>query len=147
MKVLFIQDVPRVGKRGEVKEVSDGYVRNMLLPKKLVVIATPEVIAKQKRAEEEIRVEKQIQTDLFQKNLRAVKGMAVTIRAKANDKGHLFKAIHEKDIVEALKKEHQVRIAPEYIHLAHPIKEIGTFIATAEAMGLVEEITISIVSA
>lgn len=116
----------------------------MLLPKRLAVIATPEVIAKLKKEASESRAQKEIQSDLFKKNLRAVKGMEVTISVKANEQGHLFKAVHEKDIVVALNKTHGVRIAPEYIHLKEPIKKIGTFTATAEAMGLTEEITIVI---
>lgn len=146
MKVIFLKNVPKVAKINDIKEQPDGYVRNFLVPKGFAIIATPEAIKRLERAQNEIRVSKEIQTDLFKKNLRAVEGMAVTISAKANDKGHLFQAIHAKDIVEALKKEHQVRIAPEYISIANPIKELGTFKAIAEAMGIKEEITVNVVS-
>ncbi len=107
-------------------------------------MATPEAIKKLERAQSEIRVEREVQTDLFKKNLKAVDGMQVSITAKTNGKGSLFKAIHEKDIADALKREHQVFIAEEYIHLSAPIKQTGKFIATIEAMGMKEDVTVNV---
>ncbi len=145
MKVIFIKDVPKVGRKDEVKDQPDGYVRNFLLPKKFAILATPEAIKKIERAKNEIRVGREVQTDLFKKNLRAVDGMAVTIRAKTNDQGSLFKAIHEKDITNALKKEHQVIIAEEYVHIESPIKQNGEFKVLVEAMGIKEYVTVSVI--
>ena len=145
MKVIFLKNVPKVAKIGEIKDQPDGYVRNFLLPKKFAVLATPEAIKKIERAKNEIRVEREVQTDLFKKNLKAVDGMTVTIKAKTNDQGSLFKAIHEKDITDALKREHQVRISEEYVHISSPIKQNGTFQVLVEAMGIKEYVTVNVI--
>lgn len=125
MKVIFLKDVPRVGKKDEVKEVSDGYAANMLLPRKLAVVATPKAIAELERSKKELKVEREIQDDLLTKNLEEIKGKIITIKSKANEKGHLFSSIHKKEILEAMKKEHRTEIGEEYIMLDKPIKEIG----------------------
>ena len=145
MKVIFIKNVPHVGKINDIKDQPDGYVRNFLLPKKFAVLATPDAIKKLERTLSEVRIGKEVQTDLFKKNLKAVDGMTVTIKAKTNGQGSLFKAIHEKDITEALRKEHQVRIAEEYVHIPTPIKSNGTFAVTIEAMGIKETITVNVI--
>ena len=146
MKVIFIKNVPKVGKIGEIKEQPDGYIRNFLLPKKFAILATPEAIKRIEQSKNEIRVEREVQTDLFRKNIQAINGMTVTIVAKTNEQGSLFKAIHEKDIVEALKKEHRVIIAEEYIKIPGHIKSNGTFKIGVEAMGVKEQITLNVVS-
>lgn len=147
MKVIFTKNVPRVGKIGEIKDQPDGYVRNFLLPKGMAVIATPVAIKKLEQEKNEIRVGKEVQTDLLKKNLAAVNGLGVTITAKTNEQGSLFKAIHSKDISEALKKQCHVNISEEYIKLPTPIKQNGTFEILVEAMGLSEKITVNIVKA
>jgi len=145
MKVIFVKDVPRIGRKNDVKEMPDGYVRNFLLPRALAIIATPEALKKLERSKSEIVVEKALQGDLFKKNLRAVAGVGVTIAVKTNEQGHLFSAVHEKDIAEALKKEHRAIIDEEFIKLSEPIKFTGTFTVFVEALGMKEEITVNVV--
>ena len=144
MKVIFIKKVPKVGNINEIKEQPDGYVRNFLLPKGFAIIATPEAIKKLERTQNEVRVVKEVQTDLFKKNLRAVSGVGVALSAKANEQGSLFKAIHQKDIAEALKKQHQITIAEEFIRLAEPIKHTGEYSVSIEAMGMKESIVVTV---
>lgn len=147
MKVIFIKKVPKVGNIGDVKEQPDGYVRNFLLPKGFAVLATPDAVKKLQQKADQIRVVKEVQTDLFRKNLRAVNGVGVTISVKANEKGSLFKAVNKRDIVEALKKQHQITIDEGFIHLAEPIKHAGEFPISVEAMGMREEIVVKVVAA
>ncbi|MBP6884355.1 MAG: 50S ribosomal protein L9 [Candidatus Pacebacteria bacterium] len=147
MKVIFIKKVPKVGNIGEVKDQPDGYVRNFLLPKGLAIVATPQEIKKLEQSRNEIRVEKEIQGDLFKKNLMAIKGVDITIPVKTNDKGSLFKAIHESDIALALKKQCHITISPEFIKLPAPIKQNGTFNIKIEALGMSEVITVQIIKA
>lgn len=146
MKVIFIKKVPKVGNINDIKEQPDGYVRNFLLPKGYAIIATPEAIKKLEAKQSEVRVTKEIQTDLFKKNLEAVAGKAVTIKAKANPQGSLFKAISAKDIAEALKKQHQVTIDPEFLSLPEPVKHAGEFSVGVSALGIKQTITVSIVA-
>ena len=127
MKVIFLKDVPRVGKRYDIKEVNGGYATNFLFPQKLALPATPKAIAELEKKQKEIVVEREMQESLLIKNLEEIKGKTITIKGKANDKGHLFSAIHKKEIIEAMQAENRVEIGEEFIMLDKPIKEIGEF--------------------
>jgi len=125
MRVIFLKDVPRVGKKYDVKDVNDGYAMNFLLPRKLAEAATPKAIAELEQKKKNIQIEKEIQTELLLKNLEEIKGKVVTMRGKANEKGSLFQAIHAKEIVDAMASEHHIQIALNCIALDKPIKETG----------------------
>ena len=127
MKVIFLQDVPRAGKRYDIKDVSDGYAINFLFPKKLAQPATKKTIAELERKKKTIEIEKEVQMDLLMKNLEEIKGKVVHIKTKADDKGHLFSGIHKKEIIEAMQTEHHAEISEEFITLEKPIKEVGEF--------------------
>ena len=126
MRVIFLQDVPRVGKRHDVKDVNDGYAMNFLLPRKLAEVANPKNLAELERRKKEIVVEKEIQVDLLEKNLEELAGKVVHLKAKADDKGHLFAGIHKKEIAEALARE-RMQVSEEYIDLEKPLKTLGEF--------------------
>ena len=127
MKVIFLQDVPRVGKRHDVKDISDGYAVNFLFPRKLAEPATAKALAALEQRKKNIQIEREVQEDLLLKNLEEIKGKVVHIRAKADEKGHLFQGIHPKEIVEAMKTEHRADISEEFIVLPKPVKELGEF--------------------
>lgn len=127
MKVIFLQDVPRVGKKYDIKEVNDGYAMNFLVPRKLAEMATPRAVALLESRKREIVVEREVQESLLLKNLEEIKSKIVTIKGKANDQGHLFSAIHKKEIVEAMKNQHHADVSEEFIVLEKPIKEVGEF--------------------
>ncbi|HNW71894.1 MAG TPA: 50S ribosomal protein L9 [Candidatus Paceibacterota bacterium] len=127
MKVIFLKDVPRVGKRNEVKEVNDGYAVNFLFPRKLAESATPSAISELEKRKKEIIIEKEVQETLLEKHLSEIKGKVITLKAKADEKGHLFSAIHKKEISEELKKEHKAEIGEEFMILEKPVKELGEF--------------------
>jgi len=125
MKVIFLQDVPRVGKKYDIKEVNDGYATNFLLPKKFAEIATPKTIALLEIRQKEIVIEREVQESLLLKNLEEIQGKSVTIKAKADEKGHLFSGIHKKEIIKEMKTQHHADISEEYLVLEKPIKEVG----------------------
>jgi large subunit ribosomal protein L9 len=125
MKVIFLHDVPKVGKKYDTKEVNDGYAVNFLLPRKLAVTATPKALAELQMTKKEIAIEREVQESLLNKNLESIKGKTVTIKGKTNELGHLFSAIHKKEIIEAMKKQQNVDIGDEFIILEKPIKEAG----------------------
>ncbi|KKR70315.1 MAG: 50S ribosomal protein L9 [Candidatus Nomurabacteria bacterium GW2011_GWB1_40_7] len=127
MKVIFLQDVPRVGKRHDTKEVNDGYAMNFLIPRKLAEVATPKTIAELEKRKKNIEIEREVQEDLLMKNLEEIKGKVLNIKAKTDEKGHLFSGIHKKEIVEEMKKQNHADIAEEFIVLEKPIKEVGEF--------------------
>lgn len=125
MKVIFLHDVPRVGKKYDVKDISDGYAMNFLLPRKLAELATPKAIVELEKRKKNIEIEREVQESLLLKNLEAIKGQTVTIKAKTDEKGHLFSKIHIKEIVEAMKAQNHADIGEEFILLDKPIKEAG----------------------
>ncbi|MFH1201010.1 MAG: 50S ribosomal protein L9 [bacterium] len=127
MKVIFLQDVPRVGKKYDIKEVNDGYAMNFLLPRKLAEMATPKAITLLEMCQKEIVIEREVQESLLLKNLEEIKDKTIIIKAKADEKGHLFSGIKSKEIVEEMKTQHHADIAEEFIVLEKPIKEIGEF--------------------
>ena len=125
MKVIFLQDVARVGKRHDIKEINDGYAMNFLFPRKLAELATPKAVSELEKRKKNIEIEREVQEELLLKNLEEIKGKVVHLKAKADEKGHLFSKIHNKDIVDEMKREHHADINEEFIVLEKPIKEIG----------------------
>lgn len=135
MKVIFLKDVPRVGKKHDIKDMNDGYAVNFLFPRKLAEIATLKAIAQLEKNKKEILVEREIQEELLVKNLEEIKGKLIVIKGKTNEKGSLFSAIHKKEIIEAMKKEHRAEVNEEFLMLEKPIKEIGDFEIPIEIRG------------
>jgi len=127
MRVIFLQDVPRVGKKHDIKEINDGYVMNFLIPRKLAEVATPKAIAELEKRKKNIEIERAVQEDLLMKNLEEIRGKIITIKAKADEKGHLFSGIRKKEIVEEMKKQNHADINEKFIALEKPIKEIGEY--------------------
>ena len=99
---------------------------NFLLPRKLAQVATPHSLKQLEERKKEIIVEKEIQEELLEKNLEELKSKIVTIRAKADEKGHLFSGIHKKEIAEALS-EMRIAIGEDFIDLEKPLKTLGEF--------------------
>lgn len=141
MKVLFLKDVGGVAQRNTVKEVSDGYALNYLIPRGLAVQATPDKLvahAKATAASEAVSKE----TDAKKAaQIRAADGQKVVIKAKANEQGHLFKGIKKEDISEAIADAFGALIDPRTIAgTLDIIKEAGEYsikLAGAGAEGTV----------
>jgi large subunit ribosomal protein L9 len=127
MQVIFLKDVPRVGKRHDVKEVNGGYAMNFLFPQKLAEPATAKALLELEMRRNKIVVEREVQEGLLNKSLEEIKGKVVHMKSKADDKGHLFKGIGAKEIAAALLAEHRASIEPEFIELEKPIKSTGEF--------------------
>jgi large subunit ribosomal protein L9 len=108
-----------------VKEIADGFARNFLIPKKLVVPATKDAEARVSRMKIELADMKKVDEDLLIRNLKALIGLNIAMKGKANEKGHLFAAIHKKEIISKIHDEAKLQIPPECILLEKPIKEIG----------------------
>jgi len=123
MEVILISDVKNLGKRGELKSVSDGYAQNFLFPKKLAAIATPEAIEKIKLEQKKIQ-EQEIE---LEKNLRKtaldIQNKKIILKAKA-EKGKLFGRVGTREIANELKKQN-FNISEKSIILKDPIKTVG----------------------
>lgn len=125
MKVILKEDIKGVGRKYEIKNVADGYANNFLIPRKLAEFATPEAIKKAEVLKLASDAEIQIKAKLLDKQIEILKDVRVKISKKANDKGHLFEKIHEREITETLKRDARIEIPEEMILIENPIKEIG----------------------
>jgi large subunit ribosomal protein L9 len=125
MRIIFIKDVPRVGKRGDVKEVPDGYAMNFLINRGLAEKATPE---KEARIKEEIQkrdAEKEKDVVRMKEVANRFKKEPLVLTAQRNDKGALFSAVGPKDISRALA-DVGVVIPPQWIYEKTHLKEVGS---------------------
>jgi len=127
MRVIFLKDIPRVGKKHDVKEVNDGYAMNFLLPRHLAIPATKKAMADLDGRKKEIVIEREVQESLLRKNLEEIKGKTIIVKAKADEKGHLFAQIHKEQITNSMREQQHAEISEEFIVLEKPIKEVGEF--------------------
>ena len=127
MKVIFNVDVKGQGKKGEMKEVSEGYGRNYLLPRKLAVEATADNMnalrLKEKAKAAAIAAEKAKALE----NAKQLESIVVKINAKAGSAGKLFGAVTSQEISDALKEQYGIEIEKQKIVQAEPIKSYGSY--------------------
>ena len=126
MKVILLQDVKALGKKGQVVNVSDGYARNLLLPKKLGVEATGKNM-------NDLKLQKAHEDKVAQENLDAAKAFAeelkdkqVTVGIKVGEGGRTFGSISAKEIAEAAKAQLGYELDKKKLQLSAPITELGT---------------------
>ncbi len=125
MKVIFLKDVKRVGRNGEIKNVADGYAANFLFPNKLAEPATDAKIAQFEKQKAEHAAELARQEEQQDKKVASLRGKSVTIAARATEKGGLFKTVTTKDIAKAILAQHSLEIGEDMIVEATPIKTVG----------------------
>lgn len=125
MKVILLRDVVGVGQKGAIKEVSDGFAMNRLLPERAAVVATPEKLKELKASEMARALAAQEQEKMWHEQSRILKDAKVTVRAEANEQGHLYQQLSIATVAERIKKELGVVIASESIIVPNPIKSLG----------------------
>lgn len=125
MIVILTKDVKGTGKAGEVVKVSDGYARNMLLPKGLAKEAT-EGNVRNLEKQKAIAAEKlEAQKEVAKKQAEEMSKITVVIKSKGGENGKLFGSITSKDIAEALEKQENIKVDKKKIELPGPIKQTG----------------------
>lgn len=132
MKVIFNVDVRGQGKKGELKEVSDGYARNYLLPRKLAAEATADNINALKLREKAKQLQMERDRAQAVENAKKLEGVQVIIRARAGGAGKLFGAITSAEISKALKEQFDIDIEKNKIVQTEPIKTFGSFSVKAK---------------
>ncbi len=125
MKVILLKDSKILGKKYDIKNVSDGHAINFLFPQGLAENATEKAVKKVELLKTQDMENKKVQEDLLIKNLKQVSALTITLTEKANAKGHLFAKIHAEEISKAIKEQSQLDIMPEFIILEAPVKEVG----------------------
>ena len=127
MKVILTQDVKSQGKKGQLVDVSDGYARNFLLPKKLAVIATAENLNTMKQQEKARKAQEAAEKAEAEATAKKLKDMTVKIATKAGEGGRLLGAVTAKEVSEALSAQYGVNIAKTKLVLDEPIKACGGY--------------------
>jgi len=127
MKVILQQDVRGQGKKGQLVEVSDGYARNFLLPRKLAVTATSENLNAMKQQEKAKKAQEAAEKAQAEETAKKLEGLTVKLSAKAGEGGRLFGAVTGKEIAEALSAQHGLSIAKTKLVLNDPIKSCGSY--------------------
>ncbi len=144
MKVILLQNIPKLGLKNEIKEVSEGHAINFLIPKKLAKFATAEAVNKVNTE----KVIKNKKTELLHAKahgiLNNLNGREIVIKTKANEKCHLFAQVHIKEIADAIGNI-GFDISEDWIDLENPIKSIGDFPIALEAYGKRVEILLKVV--
>ena len=127
MKVIFQQDVRGQGKKGEMKEVSDGYARNYLLPRNLAVEANKDNLNALALKEKAKKAQEAKEKAAAMENAQRLKDIVTTIRAKAGANGKLFGAVTSQEIAEALKEQHGIEVEKNKLVQGDPIKSFGSY--------------------
>lgn len=126
MKVILLQDVKKVGKKGEVIEASDGYARNFLFPRKLAQEATGNNLHILNNQKENERKKKLAEIEAAQELATKLKGKEILVKAKAGEQGRLFGAITSKDVTALIKVQHGIEVDKKKISM-DTIKIAGTY--------------------
>ena len=132
MKVIFSTDVRGQGKKGEMKEVSDGYARNYLIPRGLAAEATADNINAMKLKEKAKAAQIAREKAQAEENAKKLEGVQVLIRARAGSSGKLFGAVTSQEICDALKEQFGIDIEKNKIVQSEPIKTFGSYTVKAK---------------
>jgi large subunit ribosomal protein L9 len=125
MKVIFTKDAPGQGKRGEIKEVSEGYAKNFLIAKGFAQIATPDIQAKIAKEAKEAKAKKEKEITKAGTLKNDIEKRVFTLTVKVGDKGQIFSAVHDKDIAAAINSKMNTVLEKNQVELSKPIKELG----------------------
>lgn len=121
MKVVLLKDVKNMGRAGTVHDVSDGHAVNLLIPRKLAVLATPAALKKAENAASEDTARREMDRKMIEDRLVALAEGRTVILKKANEQGHLYDAVDAKDIAEA------TQLPVDVIRIEKPFKEVGSY--------------------
>ena len=127
MKILLLEDVKKLGKAGEIVDVSDGYAKNFIIPKKLGREATAQVMNnwKQQKASEANRKELEKQQAIA--TVKDLENKVITLKEKAGQDGRLFGSVTAKNLAEALKAQYGIDVDRKKINLKDPIRAVGNY--------------------
>ena len=132
MKVILLQDVKGKGKKGQMIEVSDGYARNFMLPKKMAIEATPDAINTMKmndKATQERIAREKAEALALSKQLRE---MTLTVACKGGGNGRLFGSVTSQEIADALAKTAGIKLDKRKLVMGETIKNVGTYTVTCK---------------
>ena len=127
MKVILLQDVKGQGKKGQLIDVSDGYARNFLLPRKLAQEATADNVNTMKMNDKAAQEKRQREREAALALSKVLKEMTLVVTAKGGGAGRLFGSVTNAEISDALAKQHKIELDKRKIVVKDPIKSVGTY--------------------
>ena len=131
-EAILLQDVENVGEKGTVVDVSKGYLRNFLIPRKLAAPATKGAVEQaRKRMEADERAAKDA-VERAQEHAETLSRTVLTISQQAGEDGRLFGSVTTQDIADAIKDARGVTVDKRHVHLEEPIKSVGTYMVVVE---------------
>lgn len=125
MKVILLKDVKNIGKAGEVKEVAAGYAQNFLFKKGLAEEATPANLKKLEAQQEQKREAAREEFEDAKALKEKLEQLEVTIKMKSGEDGRLFGSVSSKQVIEAYKKEHDIKLDRRKLDMPEPLKALG----------------------
>jgi large subunit ribosomal protein L9 len=131
-QAILLEDVETLGERGEIIDVSAGYLRNYLLPRKLAHAATPGALAEAKRRIEAAERAKQEAADRAQENATLLSRTVLTISHPAGEDGRLFGQVTAQEIVDAIRQARDLKLDKRKVQLEEPIRTTGTHMVEVE---------------
>ena len=131
MKVILLEDVENLGKKWDIKEVADGYARNLLIPKKLVKPATEKEVEEAEKMQAAVEAKAQKELESVEKLASKLDGYELKISVSVGDEGQLYSQVSVTQVSSALA-EAGFKVSSKYIKIKEPIKELGEFPVTIE---------------
>jgi large subunit ribosomal protein L9 len=125
MKIILIKQVPKIGDKGDIAEVSPGYARNFLIPRGFAYEATKQAILEIKSKKTKIKKEKDVILSKRKKLKSLLSGQTILVKSSANEEGHLFGGVSAEDITNSIEKRKKIKIDPKSIKLNRNIKILG----------------------
>lgn len=127
MKILLLQNVPKIGQKGQIKEVNEGFARNALLPKKLAVVADNKTIAKVQADAKAEKVRQELRLKEIKDKFEKLAEKTIEIISNKNDKGHLFAKINSEDILIQTNAQTGIQLEKTWLKYNDNIKEVGEY--------------------
>ena len=141
MKVIFLEDVPRVARAGEIKEVADGYGRNFLIPKRLALLAKPSAAT---LAETQRRIKVQTESEVI-KLAQHLEGKEISLKVRVGAKDRLYGSITNADIATELQNTTGLAVDKRRVELAEPIRQLGSYeVAIRLAKDVIPKIKVTV---
>lgn len=132
MKVILLQDVKGKGKKGQMLEVSDGYARNYMLPRKIAIEATADAVNTKKMNDKAAAEKEAKERAEALETSRKLRGMTLVVKAKGGGAGRLFGSVTNQEIADALKASSGINLDKRKIVIADQIKNVGTYTVTCK---------------
>jgi len=127
MKIILLENIPKLGKKYEIKEVSEGYAVNFLIPKKLAAVATPAKIEEIQNIKKQEELKKQKEEQQLKELAQKIKFIKLEFKLKTDKNGKTFGSINKEDIIKKLNDQEKIKLDEKQIILNEHIKKIGEY--------------------